>query len=57
MNYEELNQLLEERDRIVANSDEFEGINSLVIESEEIRELGRIVLEISSEDCAVFSST
>lgn len=57
MNYEELNQLLEERDRIVAISAEFEGINSLVIESEEIRELGRIVLEISSEDCAVFSST
>ena len=57
MNYDELNQLLEERDRIVAASAEFEGINSLVIESEEIRELGRIVLEISSEDCAVFSST
>lgn len=42
---------------IVAASAEFEGINCLVIESEEIRELGRIVMETSSDDCAVFSST
>jgi len=57
MNHEALQELLQERDRVVAAASEFEAIDCQVIENEAIRELGRIVMETSNDDSAVFSST
>lgn len=57
MNNEELNDLLVQRDQVIATSEEFSEIGISTIENEEIRELGRIVLENSDQSCTVFSCT
>ena len=57
MTNDELNDLLAQRDQVIAASEEFAEINMSAIENEQIRELGRIVLESSEQDCAVFSCT
>lgn len=55
---DELTKLLEVRDEILASSsDAFEPCILEQIESEEIRVLGKIVLETASEDMTVYSTT
>ncbi len=57
MNNDELNDLLDQRDLVISASAEFTDIQTLAIENEQIRELGRIVLETSDKDCVIFSCT
>lgn len=57
MTTENLNDLLAQRDQLIAVSEEFAEINLSAIEHEEIRELGRIVLETSDARNVIFSCT
>lgn len=54
---DELNDLLALRDEVINSSEEFADIKADVIENEQIRELGKIVLETSDRDCVMFSCT
>jgi len=58
MNIDPTIDLLRQRDMLVASSEEFSAVVQIdSSESDEIRELGRIVLETSEDECVIFSCT
>lgn len=55
---DELQELLNKRDALVAGEDTVARIElDEAIENEAIRELGRIVIEVTSDENVVFSTT
>lgn len=58
MNPNDIKDLLVKRDELIAHSEELSDLLLIEkIESDEIRELRKIVLETTSEDLAAFSTT
>jgi hypothetical protein len=53
----ELEDLLRMRDKITADEGTIELCEAASIESDEIRELGRIVLEASDDEAVFFTTT